>query len=134
MHALDEHVAARDDESRRILQHRRVVLPRVRRQIGLDPLEQPELSKAFDFHYFMSMARRLRAACSGSGGPETARITHTRRNPSAINWAMFDLSMPPMAKTGTSGPTAAAMAATPLGPMTFFSDLIGVQKAGPLPR
>src|ERR1700686_778596 len=131
---LDEHVAARDDESRRILQHRRVVLPCVRRQIRLDPFEQPELAEAFDFHDFMSMARRLPTACSGSRAPGTARMTHTRRNPSAINRPTFVSSMPPIANTGTPGPTSVAMAATPLGPMTFFSDLIGVAKAGPLPR
>src|ERR1700686_2078541 len=63
-----------------------------------------------------------------------ARDDHTRRNPSAINRPTFVSSMPPIANTGTPGPTSVAMAATPLGPMTFFSDLIGVAKAGPLPR
>src|SRR6202521_3741991 len=51
MHAFDEHVAARDDETIRIFQHSRVVLSSVRRQIWLDPFEQLELTEAFDFHY-----------------------------------------------------------------------------------
>ena len=47
MDALDEHVAARHDETTRILQHRRVVLSRVPRQVWLDSFQQPELAETF---------------------------------------------------------------------------------------
>src|SRR4029077_2022487 len=131
VHALDEHVAAGDRESVAILQHRGIVLARLSSKERPDPLEQTELSEPFDLHWAMSMARRRRAAISGSGESATARMTQARRRPSPVSCETFDSSMPPIANTGTL--TALVTATTPFGPMTPLSFLTGVGKAGPQP-
>jgi hypothetical protein len=53
--------------------------------------------------------------------------------PVLVSFPMFDSSMPPMAKTGVSGPAALVTLATPSGPMTSFSGFSGVANAGPQP-
>src|ERR1700674_4856817 len=133
MDALDKHVAAGDGESPRLSDDCYVVLPRLSREVWLDPLEEAKLAEASHLHD-VSIARRRRTACSGSVASATARMTHTRCNPAAVTCATFDSSMPPIANTGTVEPAPAAIAATPLGPMTCFLVLIGVANAGPLPR
>src|SRR5487761_137521 len=117
--------------------HRRVVLAgrdleSLRGEVRHDPPEELELSSAVDLHA-SSMARSPRAAASGSGASPTALTTQARRTPAAVSWARFEASMPPIAKTGTVGPTARRTAATPLGPITAFWGLSGVAKAGPEP-
>src|SRR5258708_1029427 len=104
-----------------------------RREVRKDLAQQLALTDAFKLHQPSSIARRRRVAASGSRASATARMTHARRKPSAVSRGRLVSSMPPIAKTGTA-PAVAAIAATPSGPITFFSVLIGVAKAGPLPR
>src|SRR5450759_896130 len=105
-----------------IAPHRGVVLPggdreALGREVRHDPLQEVELACAFDLHA-SSMARSRRAAASGSGASPTALTTHARRSPAAVSCPRFDASMPPMANTGTAGPTARVTSATPAGPTT----------------
>src|SRR5450759_2374317 len=112
MDSLHEHVAARDREAAALGDDGRVVLACLSREVRLDPLQQPELTKALDLHLGSSMARRRRATASGSGASATARMTHARCNPSAVSCATFDSSIPPMAKTGTDDAAAIAAASS----------------------
>src|SRR5216684_7517783 len=96
-----------------------------------DAAQQLAFPEASNLHSSISIARRRRAACSGSGASASARIAQTRRSHSAVSWATFASSMPPIANTGTA--TEAVTAFTPAGPMTPFSFFTGVAKAGPLP-
>src|SRR6266550_8424453 len=94
-------------------------LKALRREVRHDPLQELKLACASDLHA-SSMARKRRVAACGSGASLTALTTHIRRIPAAVSCATFDVSMPPMAKTGTACPSALTISATPLGPMTVF--------------
>src|ERR1700738_4968631 len=144
MNSFDRRVAARHHivlrmvriEARpngRIILARNNCVPRGR-QVRQDPAQQLALPDAFQLHQSLSIVRRRRAANSGSGASAMARMTQALCNPSAFSCPMFEALMPPIAKTGTPGSTAAAIAAMPLGPITCFSALIGVANAGPQPR
>src|SRR5207302_403570 len=77
-------------------------------------------------------ALNARASASGSAAVASARRTQTLWRPAATTSGSRARSSPPIANTGTW--TAAWTAATPSNPITRFSDLIGVSKAGPVPR
>src|SRR5579859_307459 len=132
--ALDRHVGAGDGEWAFLREDRGIVAAGLRAEIVLYEPQQPWLAQPTDRGHASSIARRRRAAASGSHASPIALITQTRCSPSLVSCWTLDSSIPPIANTGTSGPAACATFSTPSGPITFFSVLIGVSKAGPTPR
>src|SRR5438093_1066208 len=94
MHALDEHVHAGDQEPVAVVDDGGVVTPRAGPEVWPDALEEAELAETAQAHA-VSIARRRRAACSGSGASLTARMTQARRTPAAMSCPRLDSSTPP---------------------------------------
>src|SRR5258708_6380405 len=78
--AFDRHVSADDGERARLSQDRGMVAGGQGAEVRLDELEQLELARPTDCRHASSIARRRRAAASGSGASPIALITHTRCN------------------------------------------------------